>query len=119
MVPCVQGASLQLGEEATDDFQIETSVVDNETLDLGPFHDIDPLRHVSPAAAMKIVDPTYDEAVYSVVTRDSSRRSVNPKGGDGGDEAADKHPSRPASGVSLKSEGVTSFASRDHTLVAL
>nr|KAG5707586.1 hypothetical protein BaRGS_001134 [Batillaria attramentaria] len=74
--------TMELGEEEKDeDFRIETTVVDNETLDLGPFHDDTPRQQEPPGtstdvATMQLEDE--DVGLYSVV--DKSRKTSTRSG---------------------------------------
>ncbi|KAK7498329.1 hypothetical protein BaRGS_00010589, partial [Batillaria attramentaria] len=97
--------TMELGEEEKDeDFRIETTVVDNETLDLGPFHDDTPRQQEPPGtstdvATMQLEDE--DVGLYSVV--DKSRKTSTRSG--------DAVPAD-------SSEAVTSFSKMDPMLVA-
>ena len=104
---------MDLGDEKDDEFRIETTVVDNETLDLGPFRDSDGQGTGTgtatagtslQTATMEMTEEVDGEAyLYSVVdpARKSSRRSA------GGENPADAP------------EAVTSFSKLDHHLVSL
>ena len=102
---------MDLGDEKDDEFRIETTVVDNETLDLGPFKDSDgqgtgtaTAGTSQQTATMEMTEEVDGDAyLYSVVdpARKSSRRSA------GGEKPADAP------------EAVTSFSKLDHHLVSL
>ena len=102
---------MDLGDEKDDEFRIETTVVDDETLDLGPFRDTDAAAADKGAAetsqqtaTMEMTEEADDVSqLYSVVDR-SRKSSAREAGGD--DPAA-------------TSEPVTSFAKRNPPLVAL
>ena len=103
---------MDLGDEKDDEFRIETTVVDNETLDLGPFKDSDSqgtdtgtatAGTSQQTATMEMTEEVDGDAyLYSVV--DPARKSSKPTGGENPADAP---------------EVVTSFSKLGHHLVAL
>lgn len=92
---------MELGEEV-DDFRIETTVIDDETLDLGPYKDSSshPTAVLSEPTASSAYEDVETKNIYSAVDR--SRLSS----------------AKSKSETENTTEKVTSFSKNDPTLVA-